>query len=98
LSKQDLQDNQSYLLDHVRIAVNKKGELVLASTSKTSIRQEKDDNFTVNSLELSQRDEEEYKNHQNDIDYGDEEDFFLGGGGKSGKDCEAYFMKERALI
>lgn len=79
MSKQDLQDNQCYLLDQVRISINRKGELVLASTSKTSIRQEKDDNFTVHSLELSQRDEEEYNNHQNDLDYGDEEDFFLGG-------------------
>ncbi|TNV73609.1 hypothetical protein FGO68_gene1044 [Halteria grandinella] len=92
LSKQDLQDNQCYLLDQVRISINRKGELVLASTTKTSIRQEKDDNFTVHSLELSQRDEEEYNNHQNELDYGDEEDFFLGG------KAQPYPMKERSLI
>jgi hypothetical protein len=47
------------LLDRVKVIINKKGEIVLSTTSKTVIREEKDDTFTIHSMELSQRDYDE---------------------------------------
>ncbi|CDW83715.1 UNKNOWN [Stylonychia lemnae] len=54
-------DGQNYLLDKVKLIVNKRGEIVLSSTSVTAIREEKEDTFTVESLELSQREHDQSK-------------------------------------
>ena len=43
----DLANNQNYILDMVRLCFNKKGEVVLSTTAKTVIREEKDDTFTI---------------------------------------------------
>jgi len=51
-------DGDTYIADKIKIIVNKKGEIVIISTSLTVFRAEKDDTFTVESLELSQRDDE----------------------------------------
>lgn len=34
----DLADGQCYLLDRVRLSINRKGEVVLSTTSKTVVR------------------------------------------------------------
>ena len=57
-----LQESCQYLLDRVKLSINRKGDLIVSSTSATVIREEKEDTFTVESIELSQRfDEEEMK-------------------------------------
>jgi hypothetical protein len=43
----ELLEGQSYILDRVRLGINRKGEIVLSTTAKTTIREEKDDTFTV---------------------------------------------------
>ena len=57
--KVELLEGHCYLLDRVRLGINRKGEVVLSTTQSTVLREEKDDTFTVQSLELSQRDYEE---------------------------------------
>ncbi len=62
---QDLRlvEEQTYVVDKVKLCINKKGEVVITSTQKTTIQEEKDDTFTIHSLELSQhydQDIEEY--------------------------------------
>jgi len=54
-----LLDSYTYIFDKVKLIVNKKGELVISSTTSTVIREEKEDTFTVESLEFSQRAENE---------------------------------------
>lgn len=51
-------EGENYIADKVKVVVNKKGEVVVISTSLTVFRAEKDDTFTVDSLELSQNQEE----------------------------------------
>lgn len=58
-----LVEEQTYVVDKVRLCINKKGEIVITSTQKTAIQEEKDDTFTIQSLELSQHNDydiEEY--------------------------------------
>jgi hypothetical protein len=43
------------VFDRVKLSINKKGEVVVHSTSMTNVREEENDTFTVHSLELSQR-------------------------------------------
>eukprot|EP00347_Sterkiella_histriomuscorum_P016494 403352965 len=52
-------ENQNYLMDQMKLAVNKRAQIVVSTTSISVIREEKEETFTVESLELSQRDEEE---------------------------------------
>ena len=52
-----LLDGANYVLDQVKLVVNKKGEVLLMSSRSTVIREE-EDTFEVESLELSQREEE----------------------------------------
>ncbi len=42
-----------YVADKIKLTLNTKGEVVLLSTSLTVLRAESEDNFTVESLELS---------------------------------------------
>lgn len=42
-----------YVADKIKLTLNTKGEVVLLSTSLTVLRSESEDNFTVESLELS---------------------------------------------
>lgn len=42
-----------YVADKIKLTLNAKGEVVLLSTSLTVLRAESEDNFTVESLELS---------------------------------------------
>jgi len=44
-----------YVADKIKLTLNTKGEVVLLSTSLTVLRSESEDNFTVESLELSQK-------------------------------------------
>ena len=53
-----LLEEQQYVFDRVKISINKKGEVVVHSTSQTNVREEESDTFTVHSLELSQRNED----------------------------------------
>lgn len=52
-------DGETYLADQVKIVVNKKGEIVIISNSITVFRAEQDDIFTVESFELSQKEEDQ---------------------------------------
>jgi hypothetical protein len=51
-------EEQQYVFDRVKLSINKKGEVVVHSTSLTNVREEESDTFTVHSLELSQRNED----------------------------------------
>jgi hypothetical protein len=64
----DLITSENYIVDRIKLIINKKGEIVLISTSLTSksfpyliydivFRAESDETFEVESLELSQREE-----------------------------------------
>jgi hypothetical protein len=50
-----LADELAYVVDKARLCVNRKGEVVITSTHQTTIHEEIDDTFTVQSLEMSQR-------------------------------------------
>jgi hypothetical protein len=71
-----LLDNQTYVLDRVRVCINKKGEVVITSTTKTVIQEEIDDSFTIQSLEMSQRhnDIEEFQRMEDEEAYYQEEE------------------------
>ena len=56
--KYKLLDGHTYLMDKIKMILNRKGEVVLSSTSSTVIREEREDTFSLNSLEMSQREEE----------------------------------------
>ncbi len=51
----NLLDDQPYVVDHTKVCINKKGEVVITSSHQTVIHEEIDDTFTVQSLEMSQR-------------------------------------------
>ena len=67
-----LMDSLTYIFDKVKLTINKKNELVLSSTSSTVIREEKEDTFTVESLEFSQKDENEEEVKDDAAYYNDE--------------------------
>lgn len=51
----------SYLIDKIKLIINKKGEIILISTNLTvclqskMVKEDDEDSFDVNSLELSQK-------------------------------------------
>ena len=61
-----LQQDSNYLIDKIKLVINKKGEIVLISTSLTVMieyklfRPEDEESYDVDSLGLSQEDDEEY--------------------------------------
>ena len=53
-SKKDkLIEGEQYIADRVKIVINKKGEIVVISTSLTVFRAETDDTYSLDQLELS---------------------------------------------
>lgn len=86
-----MNDGESYILDRVRLAINRKGELVLSSTTRTAIRQEKDDNYTVHSMELSQHEEDDRGDE--DYLYGEED-----GSKPSSTNKISEFFNQRAMV
>lgn len=51
-------EGENFIADKVKVVINKKGEVVVISTSVTVFRAEQDDTFTVGSFELSQKEED----------------------------------------
>ena len=51
----EFEANDSYLADKVKLIVNPKGEIILISTSLTVLRVESDEAYSVESMELSQK-------------------------------------------
>ena len=49
----DFTTSDCYVADKIKLTLNTKREVVLLSTSLTVLRAESEDNFTVESLELS---------------------------------------------
>eukprot|EP00351_Strombidinopsis_sp_SopsisLIS2011_P000173 CAMPEP_0116873006 /NCGR_PEP_ID=MMETSP0463-20121206/3961_1 /TAXON_ID=181622 /ORGANISM="Strombidinopsis sp, Strain SopsisLIS2011" /LENGTH=115 /DNA_ID=CAMNT_0004514205 /DNA_START=265 /DNA_END=612 /DNA_ORIENTATION=- len=47
--------DDTFLIDKIKLVINKKSEIVLISTSLTVFRVESDDTFTAGSMELSQK-------------------------------------------
>ena len=45
----------SFLIDKVKLVINQRGQVILESTTLTVLRSESEDSFTVESLELSQK-------------------------------------------
>ena len=64
--KLNVKEESNYLIDKIKLVINKKGEIVLISTSLTVMieynlfRPEDEDSYDVDSLELSQEQEEYY--------------------------------------
>lgn len=56
-----IETDSSYLIDKIKLIINKKGEIILISTNLTvclqskMIKEDDEDSFDVNSLELSQK-------------------------------------------
>ena len=48
-------EGENYVADRVRVIIYKKGEIIVISTSLTVLRAENEDTFSINSLELSQK-------------------------------------------
>ena len=55
----EFKQGDAYLVDKVKLIVNRKTELILQSTTLTVLRSESEDSFTVESLELSQKQHDE---------------------------------------
>ena len=51
-------------MDRAKVCINRKGEVVISSTQQTSIQEEMDDTFTVQSLEMSQRPNDDIEDFQ----------------------------------
>lgn len=51
----EFEANDQYLADKVKLIVNPKGEVILISTSLTVLRAESDESYSVESMELSQK-------------------------------------------
>lgn len=51
----EFEANDQYLADKVKLIVNPKGEVILISTSLTVLRVESDESYSVESMELSQK-------------------------------------------
>jgi len=56
--KMIITEGENFIADKVKVVINKKGEVVVISTSVTVFRAEQDDTFTVGSFELSQKEED----------------------------------------
>ena len=54
----EFEPNDQYLADKVKLVVNPKGEVILISTSLTVLRVESDEAYSVESMELSQKQRE----------------------------------------
>ena len=50
-------DGENYIADKVKIIINKKGEVIVISTSCTVFRAEEEGTFSVESFELSDKEE-----------------------------------------
>ena len=51
----DFAANDQLLADKVKLVINQKGEVILISTSLTVLRVEIDEEYSVESMELSQK-------------------------------------------
>ena len=51
----ELKSGDTYLVDKIKLMINRMGELVLISTSVTVLRVESDETHTIESMELSQK-------------------------------------------
>ena len=54
----EFEPNDQYLVDKVKLIVNPKGEIILISTSLTVLRVESEESYSVESMELSQKQRE----------------------------------------